>query len=75
MTFSGHVAVEGLEDLRRTSTAESARPLIVDLRDVIQVDRDAVVVLASFKASGIELRQCPIHVMASIDNLRKGSAE
>jgi anti-anti-sigma regulatory factor len=73
ITLSGHVAIDRLDDLRRTVAAESARQLIIDFDDVVQVDRDAVVVLASFKASGVELRHCPAHVLASMESLPKGS--
>jgi anti-anti-sigma regulatory factor len=69
MTLSGHIALDRLEDLRRMVEAESARTLVVDLTDVVQVDRDAVAVLAAFKTAGVELRRCPAHVMASIEHL------
>ena len=71
MTLSGHVALEGLDDLRRLVGAESGPTLIVDLGDVTQIDRDAVAVLASFTAAGIELRHCPAHIVASMKSLRK----
>ena len=71
ITLSGHVAIDRLDDLRRTVAAESARQLIIDFDDVVQVDRDAIVVLASFKASGVELRHCPVHVLASMETLPK----
>jgi hypothetical protein len=73
MTLSGHVAMEGLEDLRRRVEAESPRMLIVDLGDVIQVDRDAVPVLSSFRAAGVELRHCPAYVLAAMETMSKGS--
>jgi anti-anti-sigma regulatory factor len=53
MTLSGHVALLELAELRLLMEAESARRLIVDLRDVIQMDRDAVALLASFEVAGV----------------------
>ncbi len=73
MTLSGHIAIDGLADLRRLVEAESTRMLIVDLSDVIQVDRDAVVLLSSFQAAGVELRHCPAYVVAAMETLPKGS--
>jgi ABC-type transporter Mla MlaB component len=62
MTLSGHLALEDLADLRRLLEAECAQTLIVDLADVIQVDRDAVSFLASVEAAGVQLRHCPVYV-------------
>lgn len=73
MTLSGHLTLEEMEELRRLVGAEPARLLIVDLRDVIQVDRDAVALLSSIRAAGITLRHCPAHVVASMDSLPEGS--
>ena len=73
MTLSGHLALDALEDFCRRVEAESAQALIVDLGDVVQVDRDAVALLASLRAAGIELRHCPAHVVASMDSLPEGS--
>jgi ABC-type transporter Mla MlaB component len=66
MTLSGHLALEELEDLRRLVEAEPTRLLIVDLGDVVQVDRDAVALLSWFRTAGIELRHCPAHIVASM---------
>jgi anti-anti-sigma regulatory factor len=74
ITLSGQVAIDRLDDLRRTVGAESAPKLIVDFDDVVQIDRDAVAVLASFKAAGVELRHCPAHVLASMKCLPKEPA-
>ena len=62
MTLSGHVALEELAELRRLLEAESASTLIVDLTDVVQVDRDGVTLLARVEATGVELRHCPAYV-------------
>ncbi|MEO8076402.1 MAG: hypothetical protein ABI818_08760 [Acidobacteriota bacterium] len=73
MTLSGHIAIEELDGLRRLVAAESTRMLIVDLGDVIQVDREAIALLSSFQAAGVELRHCPAYVVASMDTIPKGS--
>jgi ABC-type transporter Mla MlaB component len=64
MTLSGHLAVEELDDLRRLMNAESVRRLVLDLSDVTLVDREAVALLTSFEAAGVQLRHCPAYVTA-----------
>ena len=64
MTLSGHLTPEEVEELRRLVAAESAPLVILDLGDVVQVDRDAVTVLASCGATGVRLRNCPAHIVA-----------
>ncbi len=68
MTLSGHLASEEVEELRRLVAAESAFLLILDLGDVVQVDRDAVTVLASCIATGVRLRNCPAHIVALMNS-------
>jgi ABC-type transporter Mla MlaB component len=72
LTLSGHVARAELTGLHSLFTAESAATLIVDLADVIDVDRDGVAWLASLDASGIRLRHCPAYVREWMATDRQG---
>ena len=72
MTLSGDVALGDVAGLRFLLEAESIEMLIVDLGDVIQVDRDALALLSSFAAAGIELRRCPAHIVAWIERETRG---
>jgi ABC-type transporter Mla MlaB component len=66
LTLSGHLALDDMQGLRRLVKSESAQALILDLGDVIQVDREAIALLSSFTAAGVELRRCPAHIVASM---------
>ena len=72
MTLSGHVALDELIGLRRLFTAEPAATLIVDLTDVIDVDREGVALLASLESAGVRLRHCPAYVREWITSDREG---
>jgi hypothetical protein len=72
LTLSGHVAIPELTGLHRLFTAESPATLIVDLADVVDVDRDGVAWLASLDAAGIQLRHCPAYVREWIATDRQG---
>ena len=53
-------------DVLRDALAEGHRIRTIDLKDVRQVDRDAVKLLAISQASGIALKNCPGFVQESI---------
>jgi ABC-type transporter Mla MlaB component len=72
LMLSGHLAIEELDNLRRRVEAESAQALILDLGDVVRIDRDAVALLSSFRDAGVELRHCPAHIVASMEGQSKG---
>jgi ABC-type transporter Mla MlaB component len=72
LTLSGHLALDDLQGLRQLVKSESAEKLVLDLGDVIQVDSEAVALLSSFTAAGVELRRCPAHIVASMVGRPKG---
>jgi len=63
-TLIGRIGAAHLAELQRLIDAESAgnRPIVLDLRDVKLVDREAVSFLARCEASGIKLDNCPAYV-------------
>jgi hypothetical protein len=54
--------VGGALEVLRDALAEGHRVRTIDLKDVRQVDRDAVKFLAISKTSGIELKNCPAFI-------------
>ena len=79
-TLSGRIeTAEEIEELQQVFAIEtSGKPLILDLRDVTLVTRDAVHFLRRCEADGIKLDNCPLHVRRWIDQLedrpkRRGS--
>jgi hypothetical protein len=79
-TLSGRIeTAEEIEELQQVFAIEtSGKQLILDLRDVTLVTRDAVQFLRRCEADGIKLDNCPLHVRRWIDQLedrpkRRGS--
>jgi len=59
-TLSGRLGPDNLTELEGLLVAEAAdRSLVLDLKDVVLVDRDTVRFLRAREAAGIELRNCP----------------
>lgn len=59
LTVSGHMDTANLMELKNLIDAETAgRPLALDLKELILVDRDAVTFLKRCESKGIELRNC-----------------
>ena len=54
--------VGGALDVLRDALAEGRRVRTIDLKDVRQVDRDTVRLLAISKTNGIELMNCPAFI-------------
>ena len=54
--------VGGALDVLRDALAEGHRVRTIDLKEVRQVDRAAVKLLAISKTSGIELKNCPAFI-------------
>ena len=70
---SGRLAADSLCELSTLLALESStRALILELKDLVLVDRDAVGFLRACTENGIELRNCPQYIriwMASDGNL------
>ena len=66
-TVSGRLEAGNVSELSALLTAEPTdRPLVLDLKDVVLVDRDVVRFLRACEADGIELRNCPPYIRAWI---------
>ena len=63
-TIAGRVDVAHVAELQRVIEGESAnhRPIVLDLRDVKLVDREAVSFFVWCEARGIRLDNCPAYV-------------
>lgn len=60
---SGRLGVDSLRELSDLLALEpSARAVILELRDLALVDRDAVGFLRACEQKGIELRNCPQYI-------------
>ncbi len=60
---SGRMDSENMAELKTLMSAEAKGQLIVlDLSELILVDRDAVRFLEDCEASGIELKNCPAYI-------------
>jgi anti-anti-sigma regulatory factor len=70
-TVSGRIEREGVDELQRLFGLETVdHHIVLDLRDVTLVDRDAVKFLARCETTGIKLRNCPAYVRNWIDKER-----
>jgi len=62
-TLSGRLGADNVNDLTALLGAEAAgRVLILDLKDVVLVDRDIVRFLRVRESNGIALRNCPPYI-------------
>jgi anti-anti-sigma regulatory factor len=67
LTVSGRLAAENVSELAALLAAEPAgRALVLDLKDVVLVDRDIVRYLRARERDGIALRNCPPYIRAWI---------
>jgi len=66
-TVSGRLQADNISELTALLTVEPIhRTLVLDLKDVVLVDRDVVRFLRACEADGIELRNCPPYIRAWI---------
>jgi hypothetical protein len=72
LIVTGRIAGEHVETLRRLLEQEVAAP-VVDLQNVLLVDREAVKLLALIEAKGSELRNCPLYVREWVTRERRGT--
>jgi len=62
-TVSGRLAADNVGELAAVLAAEPAgRGLVLDLKDVVLVDRDIVRFLRAREGDGIALRNCPAYI-------------
>jgi anti-anti-sigma regulatory factor len=61
--ISGRLAADNVSELSTLLAAEAAgRTLVLDLQDVVRVDRDIVRFLRAREGDGIVLRNCPAYI-------------
>ena len=64
-SVSGRLNADNVGELSALVAAEPAgRPLVLDLKDLVLVDRDAVRFLRVCVGNGIVLRNCPPYIRA-----------
>ena len=62
-TVSGRLVADNVSELSRLLADESTgRPLVLDLKDVVLVDRDAIRFLRACDRNGVALRNCPPYI-------------
>jgi hypothetical protein len=61
LSISGRITGEHVEMLRGVLEQESGG-FVIDLKNVLLVDREAVKLLALIEANGMELRNCPPYI-------------
>ena len=63
LTVSGRLEADNVSELSALLAAEPAdREVVLDLKDVVLVDRDAVRFLRARQRGGIALRNCPPYI-------------
>jgi anti-anti-sigma regulatory factor len=73
-TLSGRMDSENVAELKKLFRGEvKGRRIILDLKDLTLVDRDAVSFLAACEADSIKLKNCPAYIREWITRERKGS--
>ena len=66
LCISGRIAEEGGNTLRGLLEGEESR-VIIDLKDVLIVDREAIKLLAVGESNGVELRNSPAYIREWIE--------
>ena len=67
-TLSGRIKAARIDELQKLLESEAHdRGLVLDLREVKLVDREAVVFLASCEAKGIKIANCPAYIREWIE--------
>ena len=64
--LSGRIEMEDVAELQRLFEAED-RNVIINLKEVALVDRDAVRFLARCEADGIKIENCPAYIREWIE--------
>jgi anti-anti-sigma regulatory factor len=73
LLVSGQIDAENVTELKNLIESEdSARPIVLDLRELTLVDRDAVRFLARSESVGVQLKNCPAYVREWIARERAG---
>lgn len=74
LLVSGQIDAETLSELRNVIESEDAdRPIVLDLRELTLVDRDAVKFLERCEFLRVQLKNCPAYVREWITRERAGN--
>jgi anti-anti-sigma regulatory factor len=73
-SLSGRLDAENLAELEALFGSEAkGRRIVLDLKDLTLVDRDAVIFLGSCEADSIKIKNCPAYIREWITRERRGS--
>lgn len=71
-TLSGRMDAENVAELKAVVKSEGkGRPIVLDLKDLTLVDRDAVAFLAGCEADSVKLTNCPAYIREWITRERR----
>jgi anti-anti-sigma regulatory factor len=74
LTLIGRMDEENVAELKEAFALEAkGRHLVLDLKDLTLVDRDAVKFLEHCEADSIKLKNCPAYIREWIERERRGS--
>jgi anti-anti-sigma regulatory factor len=63
LTLSGRLGADNVDELSALLAAEpEGRAVVLDLKDIVLVDRDTVRFLRAREGNGITLRNCPPYI-------------
>ncbi|MGA2097808.1 MAG: hypothetical protein ABSH39_16025 [Candidatus Acidiferrum sp.] len=65
--LSGRIEPEDVEELQRLIGLEQGQVIVLDLKDLTIIDREAVTFLARCQAANIKLEACPAYIREWID--------
>lgn len=75
-TLSGRIDTENVAELQTLFGSEpKGRCIVLDLKDLTLVDREAVKFLESCEADSIEIKNCPAYIREWITRERAGSGD
>ena len=73
-TLSGRMDAENIEELKALFASETkGRRIVLDLKDLTLVDRDAVSFLERCEADSVKLKNCPAYIREWITRERHGN--
>jgi anti-anti-sigma regulatory factor len=62
-TLTGRMTLENVSELQSLFKSEAkGRRIVLDLKDLTLVDREAVIFLASCEADSIKIKNCPAYI-------------
>jgi len=74
-TVVGRMDSEHAAEMKRLFESEEGRRIVLDLKDLTLVDRDAVRFLEQCEADSIELKNCPAYIREWIRRERASPEE